>query len=326
MGHGIIKGILMRNIIILLFLMISVQALGGTCTSDTFTSNAANSVLTSTKYNADHTTIYNRLNGSLDGGCVSNGTLEIGGLATDVAEGFAVPLNAIKEGCEVTRSDANTMSINRCMIAVNGEWVRTTAATTVTWGANGGSSEVASTTYYVYVNTGSTGATLTPSIRSGAPNADGYDGSSNRILARIYNNSSSDLLQYKIEQWDGKAFTENYGSALFRGVANAPVIYQAYIDCDAGSTISSQAGLTPNGSIWLTSVANISSGTCVLTLNADAFDAVYSCYIMADSNSTTLIPDMDTITTTSVEIGCHDQAAANCTNYDFRITCFGTAD
>ena len=67
---------------ILLGFLIGFKANAGTCTSDSFTSASANSVLTSTKYNNDHSTIYNRLNGNLDGGCVSDGTIEDGGLNT----------------------------------------------------------------------------------------------------------------------------------------------------------------------------------------------------------------------------------------------------
>jgi len=61
----------------------------GTCTADSRTNVSANSVLTSTKYNGDLNTVYNRLNGNLDGGCITDGTIEGAGLengAVDTAQ------------------------------------------------------------------------------------------------------------------------------------------------------------------------------------------------------------------------------------------------
>ncbi len=187
---------------LLILAFLSFSAMAGTCSSDNFTSSSANSVLTSTKYNGDHSTIYNRLAGNLDGGCVSDGTLEEGALNTS---DFEVPLNAIVHGCKVTRTDAATLSIDKCMAAVNGAWVRTIGATSASFGCGGCSAEAASTQYYLYIATGSTGTTLTPLISTTAPNNDGYDGSSNRVVASFWNDSSQDIVDH-IRQWKVNGF------------------------------------------------------------------------------------------------------------------------
>ena len=71
------------------------QVKAGTCTADSFTARSANTILTSTVYNSNHQTIYDRLNGNLDGGCISDGTLEDGALNTT---DYAVILNAPSYG------------------------------------------------------------------------------------------------------------------------------------------------------------------------------------------------------------------------------------
>jgi len=189
--------------LLLIFLLIATQissnVYAGTCTSDSFTSNSANSILTSTKYNSDHSTIYDRLAGAFDGGCITDGTVEDGGLNTT---DFAVMFNAMKEGCEITKSDDSTVSINRCMLSVNGNFVKTTTATTVAMGcATNCDAEAASTDYYVFAITGSTGTTLTLGLKTGAPNGDSYDGSGNRVLGIVTNDGSSNVSTPSIRQW-----------------------------------------------------------------------------------------------------------------------------
>jgi hypothetical protein len=68
---------------LILFLFLSFRLEAGTCTADSRTNVSANSVLTSTKYNTDLNTVYNRLNGNLDGGCITDDTVEAGALQTD---------------------------------------------------------------------------------------------------------------------------------------------------------------------------------------------------------------------------------------------------
>lgn len=188
---------------ILLFLL-SLGVYAGTCTSDSYTSASANSVLTSTKYNSDHSTIYNRLAGNLDGGCITDSTVEK--VALNSSE-FAPLYDSFKDGCKVTRTDAATLSIGSCRLAVDGEWVNKTTATSVTWGCGSCASEVAATQYYLYVADGSTGSTLTPLISTTAPtDGHGEDGSNNKVIARFYNNASSDIDQYSIDQWKVNSF------------------------------------------------------------------------------------------------------------------------
>lgn len=185
----------MKLFFILIFL--SFETYGGTCTTISRTNNAAGTELTSAKYNLDHNTAYAAIN-SADGGCLAVGTVEADALNTT---DFAVLLNGMSEGCKVTASDSNTISIGSCRASVNGAFVRTTTATTATWGCTGCSSEVGSTSYYVYIKTGSSGSTLTPLISTTAPNSDGYDGSGNKVLAKFRNDGNSDIETTNIGQW-----------------------------------------------------------------------------------------------------------------------------
>jgi len=206
----------MKTLLILFSLFFTVSSFGGTCTSDTYTSNSANTVLTSTKYNGDNSTIYNRLAGNFDGGCVVDGTLE--GAALNSSE-FAVLYNGIHQGCKVTRSDAATVSVDKCILSLNGVFVRTTIGTTATWGCSGCTAESASTIYYLYAKSDSTGTTLNLLISSSAPNTDGFDGSTNKVLAKFYNDAGSDIDQYSIDQWSNNRFAPQVTGSIDGGTA-----------------------------------------------------------------------------------------------------------
>lgn len=190
------KGSYMKNLILLISLA-SMHIYAGTCTSISRTNYTSGQVLTSSSLNSQLNTVYSAAN-ALDGGCVTDGTLEDGALNTT---DFETLLKAPQMGCLVSYSSANAVSISKCYAAVNGAYVQKSTATTVTMGCTGCSADSASTTYYVYIQTGSSGSTLTGLLTTTAPNADGYDNSGNKVLARLYNNASSDISQFSIDQW-----------------------------------------------------------------------------------------------------------------------------
>lgn len=192
----------MKNFILLLAFILISTVHAGTCTSISRTNSASLSVLTSSKYNTDLNTVYTAVN-SLDGGCITDGTLESGALNTTQ---FAPLLKGLHQGCKVIYSSATTVQVDKCLASVNGNFVTTTTTTNATFGCSGCSAEVASTTYYIYIQTGSSGSTLTPLILTTAPNNDGYDNTGNKVLARFYNNGSSDIDQYSIDQWNQNGF------------------------------------------------------------------------------------------------------------------------
>lgn len=209
----------MKNFILLLafFLISTVKA--GTCTSISRTNAASLSVLTSSRYNSDLNTVYSAVN-DFDGGCIASNSIESDALNTT---DFAPLLKGLQQGCKVLYSNASTLQIDKCIASVNGNFVNTTSATNVSFGCAGCSAEVASTTYYVYIQTGSSGLTLTPLILTTAPNNDGYDNSGNKVLARFYNGGTSDIISYKIDQWEVNKFQDQpklVGSAYYLGTAN----------------------------------------------------------------------------------------------------------
>jgi hypothetical protein len=192
----------MKNFILLLAFFLISYVHAGTCTSISRTNSASLSVLTSTKYNTDLNTVYSAYN-AIDGGCITSGTLESDALNTS---DFAPLLKGLQQGCKVIYSNASTVQIDKCIASVNGEFVATTTTTNAAFGCSGCSSEVASTTYYVYIQTGSAGSALTPLILTTAPNNDGYDNTGNKVLARFYNNGLSNIDQYSIDQWSVSRF------------------------------------------------------------------------------------------------------------------------
>lgn len=185
----------MKNLLILLF-FISGGLFAGTCTSISRTNNAANSVLTSSKYNTDLNNILTFVN-ALDGGCIADGSLEVAAFNTTQ---FAPISRSVKNGCKVTPSDSNTVSTSVCNIGINDATIITAGATTTTWGCTGCAAEATGTTYYLYGLDTSTGATLNTKILTAAPNSDGYNATSDRALARFYNDASGNIDYYSIDQ------------------------------------------------------------------------------------------------------------------------------
>lgn len=196
----------LTSAILLTLLFGFIADVNAACTTISRTNSSALSVLTSTKYNTDLNTVYTAVN-SLDGECLQAGT--VGGDALNASD-FAPLLKGIKEGCKVQYTNASTLAISECLASVNGSFVTTTTDTSVSFGCTGCSAEVATTTYYVYIQTGSSGTTLTPLLLTGAPNDDGYDGTGNKVLAKFYNDGSGNIDQYSIDQWIVNGFTGKY--------------------------------------------------------------------------------------------------------------------
>lgn len=206
----------------ILFLIVSFNIYAGTCTSISRTNNSANTVLTSTKYNTDLNTVYSAAN-NLDAGCLTDGTLETGSLNTT---SFATIVNAVKEGCQLSRTDANTIAVGKCLLTVNGIHVKTTASTSVTWGCSGCSSETASTQYYLYASaTTSTSTSLGLIISTTAPGSDGFDGSGNRIIGRFFNDAGSNINAQSLATWSFGRYMTNVDNSVagFQEVQNPNV-------------------------------------------------------------------------------------------------------
>lgn len=195
-----------------------------TCSSPiSRTNNAANSVLTSSKYNTDLNTVYNHTN-ELDGDCLEAGTTPLAAL--DTSE-FEPMLDNIAEGWKCSYSDSNTISISRGGGSVDGVFVKTTTATTVTWGCGSCSAEAASSTYYVYATTASSGSTLTELISTSTPDAEGYSGTS-KVICQFWNNGDQDIVTASIQQWVKNDFIASGGgdygcyAHLFGGSGSGP--------------------------------------------------------------------------------------------------------
>ena len=97
----------MKLIILLIAFTFSTLTFGATCTSISRNNYTTNQVLTSSALNSDFNTVYAAAN-ALDGGCVTDGTLESSALNTTQ---FAPLLKGVKEGCKVSYLSASQLSI-----------------------------------------------------------------------------------------------------------------------------------------------------------------------------------------------------------------------
>lgn len=212
----------MKYFLPLIFFILS-SAYAATCTTTSRTNYSLGQKLTSSALNADLNQLITKVN-SLDGGCVTDGTLEASSLnATD----FAAVTNGIHQGCTLTYIDANTVQVGKCILSVNGTLVKTTTANNVTWGCTSCSAELASTQYYIYAKTGSSGTTLNLLISTTAPGADGYDASGNKVLGKFFNNSSS-AIDPLMTNWKINGFIEEKDMFSFSyGTTNATTVCSA---------------------------------------------------------------------------------------------------
>jgi hypothetical protein len=275
---------------ILLFILSTAAALAGTCTTIERTNYSANQVLTSTSLNTQFNNIYapfNDPNGALDGGCVEDGTLELSALNTSE---FAPLLNYIREGCKVTRSDANTLAVDKCYMSVNGNFVQKSTSTTVTWGCTDCASETASTDYYLYAKTGSIGSTLNLLISTTAPNGDGYDNSSNRILGKFRNNGSSNI-HPSVQNWQTNGFDTGmncYSASISNDGSSAAIVAQS--KDSNGNTAIQQVSRSTTGIVEVTFVTGFFDVTpSIVCQQSTANDRTISCHTKSTAGFTSQV-------------------------------------
>lgn len=186
----------MRNFIILTILIFTKNIYAACDTPIARTNFSPNTVISSTAMNSQLNTAYTHVN-DLDGSCVTDATITSAKLDTS---DLGPVVKAPKVGCEVTRTNASTLSIDECIMAVGGNMIETTAATSVTWGCTGCASEATNTVYYLYADSTSDTTTIVPIISTTAPDGDGYS-SGDRILGKFYNNGSGDIVSDSVVNW-----------------------------------------------------------------------------------------------------------------------------
>src|SRR3990167_5012485 len=238
----------MKNLFTLLFffiLVFSLDSFAGTCSSISRTNNAANGILTSTKYNLDNNTAYTAINAA-DGGCISTGTLEKDALNTT---DFQTVQSAPKTGCGLIYQSASTVRVAPCRIAIDNDYTVTSTGSTVAFGCSGCSGEVGTTDYYVYATTSSATSSLDLLISTSVPDDNGYSGT-NRALGKFHNSTGSDIIPVSIMNWEETGFKGNVPAGLYgsirwlsttncnwSGTSGTFAGFSADLDCDDNGRI-----------------------------------------------------------------------------------------
>jgi len=191
------------------------------------TNNAANSVLTSSKYNTDLNAVYTAAN-TVDGSCLTDDTVTSAKLD---ATTLGPQLNAIQHGFKCSRSDANTIAISRGWITVNSNSITTTTDTTIQFGCGGCSAEATGTAYYVALKTGTV---EDPVITTTAPDDKGYSGTSNYIC-KFWNDGDSNIATNSISQWAVNRFVPDFThikihTKVNHGSTNTMIPYFSKVD------------------------------------------------------------------------------------------------
>lgn len=200
-----------------------------TCSSISRSSFGANTILTSSELNSQFSTVYSAAN-DLDGGCVTDGTLEAAALN---AADFQPLLNNVVSGCLISKSSASAISIGPCSMSINGKMVNKTGSTIVSMGCSGCSVEIADRAYYVYIKGDSSGSTINTLITYTAPDTLGYSGT-NKVVGRFYNDTGSDIDEYSTDQWAVNEFKSKETGRINTG---AIVLTAAGTDPTKGTVI-----------------------------------------------------------------------------------------
>lgn len=97
------------------------------------------------------------------------------------------------------------------------------------------------------------------------------------------------------------------------------IIYASRLTCSSSSSIDSQGV----GSSWITSIGNVSSGTCAVTLTSGKFSDTPFCWFMRRNATTDQDIYMVTNSATSIDVSCKNQAGTGCTTFSPVMFCLG---
>ena len=126
-----------------------------------------------------------------------------------------------------------------------------------------------------------------------------------------------------IEGWNETMNAPHVKFSVVTSDTQVQATESAEIDCDASSSILSEDGS------WLTSVANVSSGACAITIDSGIFSAAPKCWLtFSDAlpgGTAILMPTIDSalVTTTNVTVDCKVDSGSDCNDYDFNLFCKG---
>ena len=246
------------KLLLLFIIAFSVNSFGGTCSSISRTNANPNTILTSTKYNADLNTAYGFLN-AFDGGCVNDNTVEKAALNTT---DFAVPLSSIGEGCNLTKTGNASVTVDKCKISVNNRWISTTVSNPISYPCAGCSTVTGNTAYYVYAKTTSTGSTLDLLISSTANDNVGFDGSGNKVIGKFTTTASGVISTGTVMSWTKNGFL-NKDDILINPGAGYTETFAAYMSSSPGligsACTSSPCGVAQVGNS-ISSITRTSTG------------------------------------------------------------------
>ena len=250
---ALIKGL------ILILMIFSQNSFGAACTDAERTNVSANSILTSNEYNSSLNTIYGAFNDLIGATCTI-------GKDSLTATEFSPLFDSFRNGCEVTYNNASTVSIAPCKLAVNENWVDTTTSATLAFGCADCDAEANSQDFYVYVKSGSEGTTLTPFLSTTAPGSFGEDGSNNKVIGKIFNDSTGDIASLSVQNYFGDQFIADTQAGFLGSVEWPEITNCRWRD----TTLNAWTNYSPD------SDCDNSARTCLGPLNTTDCDAAAS--------------------------------------------------
>ena len=136
----------------------------------------------------------------------------------------------------------------------------------------------------------------------------------------LTNNTNRGAIEWSVISIDQSLPTPILANSVVTSSSGVTRVESARLNCDAASSIVSQ-----NGS-WVTSIGNIATGSCSITLTSGIFATAPYCTAITEtiSGGDPLIMGFTTApTTTTITTDCALDTGVDCTAYDFDLICTG---
>jgi hypothetical protein len=117
------------------------------------------------------------------------------------------------------------------MATVNGELIKKDTETNVTWANLDTGSQATGTSYWVYIDESSSGATITPKLSTSAPEQNGYNAGGDLALAKIRNNAMGDISTGTIEHFVSGSRQKTFSARMsFQNLNASGDTYELWTD------------------------------------------------------------------------------------------------
>lgn len=128
--------------------------------------------------------------------------------------------------------------------------------------------------------------------------------------------NGGNAVEWSIFQVDQQMPMPNIVNSVSNSSTGITRVETAKLNCDSAAVITSQHGS------WISSIGNVASGACAVTLASGIFSSAPYC-VASDIGANPSIIGASSSSATVVAIDCDQNDGTDCTSYDVNLTCIG---